>query len=209
VIRLLLVDDHAIFREGMKRILDDYDEIRIVADAGRVADALVAARAAEWDLALIDLSLPDGSGLELLSDLRVMYPARPVIVLSVHAAESYPARALKLGASGYLTKDSSIAELHAAIRRVARGGKYLTPAISERLALGRARSPNVQDKLSNREWQIMLELGAGRTVSEIARQLTLSVKTVSTHRAKILAKLNLRTNAELIRYVVDQKLGEG
>lgn len=206
--RVLCVDDHAIFRQGVKQILLQYDRLVQIGEASTAAAALQLARDAHWDVVTLDLSLPDRSGFQLLTELKQERRDLPVLVLSMHGEDEYAIRALRNGASGYLTKESAPEELIAAIQKVMRGGRYMTPALAEKIAFAYA-SPAAQaphHALSEREMEVLQLIGAGKSLKEIAAQLALSVKSVSTYRARVLEKMTMSTNADLIRYVVENNL---
>ena len=207
MIRVLLADDHAVVRRGLKQILAETEDIRTEGEVDSGAGVLRAVRQKKYDIVLLDITLPDQNGLEVLGQLRAAHPNLPVLMLSVHPEEQYAVRALKGGAAGYLTKDSAPEEMVAAIRKVYRGGKYVSAALAERLAglLGsQAGAPH--ESLSEREFQVMLLLANGKSVSEIADRLALSAKTVSTYRARLMEKLGVKSIAELVRYVMEQGL---
>lgn len=207
MIRVLLADDHAVVRRGLKQILAETEDIRTEGEVDSGAGVLRAVRQKKYDMVLLDITLPDQNGLEVLGQLRAAHPNLPVLMLSVHPEEQYAIRALKVGAAGYLTKDSAPEEMVAAIRKVYRGGKYVSAALAERLAglLGsQAGAPH--ESLSEREFQVMLLLANGKSVSEIADRLALSAKTVSTYRARLIEKLGVKSIAELVRYVMEQGL---
>lgn len=207
MIRVLLADDHAVVRRGLKQILAETEDIRTEGEVDSGAGVLRAMREKKYDIVLLDITLPDQNGLEVLGQLRAAHPKLPVLMLSVHPEEQYAVRALKGGAAGYLTKDSAPEEMVAAIRKVYRGGKYLSAALAERLAglLGsQAGAPH--ESLSEREFQVMLLLANGKSVSEIADRLALSAKTVSTYRTRLMEKLRVKSTAELVRYVMEQGL---
>lgn len=206
--RILCVDDHAIFRHGVKQILLQHDRQARIGEAGTAEAALRLARESRWDVVILDLSLPDRSGFQLLSDLKREQPDLPVLVLSMHGEDEYAIRALRNGASGYVTKESAPDELVAAIQKVTRGGRYMTPALAEKLAFALA-SPSTQaphHALSERELEVLQLIGAGKSLKEIAAILSLSVKSVGTYRARLLEKMTMSTNADLIRYVVENNL---
>jgi len=208
MLRALCIDDHAIFRQGLKQILIQHDRHVQVGEAPTAAEALLLARQGRWDVIILDLSLPDRSGLQLLTDLKQEHPDVPVLILSMHADDEYAVRALRSGAAGYVTKDSAPDELITAIQKVTRGGKYMTPALAEKVAFAVAASSNEKPhhSLSERELEILRLIGAGKSLKEIAAMLSLSVKSVGTYRARILEKMGMGTNADLIRYVVENKL---
>ena len=206
--RVLCVDDHAIFRQGVKQILAAYDRQMKIGEAANADTALQLAREFRWDVVILDLSLPGRSGFQLLSDLKREQADLPVIVLSMHAEDEYAVRALRNGASGYVTKESAPEELIAALQKVTRGGRYMTPALAEKIAFSYA-SPSTEKphhSLSERELEILQLIGAGKSLKEIAAMLSLSVKSVGTYRARVLEKMTMSTNADLIRYVVENNL---
>ncbi|HEY5610543.1 MAG TPA: response regulator transcription factor [Thermoanaerobaculia bacterium] len=207
--RALCVDDHAIFRQGVKQILVQYDRQVKIGEAATAEDAMRLARESRWDIVILDLSLPDRSGLHVLTELKREQPNLPVIVLSMHADDEYAVRALRTGASGYVTKESAPEELIAAIQKVMRGGRYMSPALAEKIAFALA-SPESAEKphhaLSEREMEILQLIGAGKSLKEIAAMLSLSVKSVGTYRARVLQKMAMNSNADLIRYVVENNL---
>jgi two-component system invasion response regulator UvrY len=205
---ILCIDDHAIFRQGVKQILLQHDRQTRIGEAATAEAAMQLAREARWDMVLLDLSLPSRSGFQVLSDLKHEQPGLPVIVLSMHGEDEYALRALRNGASGYLTKESAPEELIAAIQRVTRGGRYMTPALAEKIAFAMA-SPSTQAPhhiLSERELEVLQLIAAGRSLKEIAALLSLSVKSVGTYRARVLEKMTMSTNADLIRYVIEHNL---
>ena len=207
MIRVLLADDHAVVRRGLKQILAETEDIRTEGEVDSGAGVLREVRAKKYDMVLLDITLPDQNGLEVLGQLRAVRPNLPVLMLSVHPEEQYAVRALKTGAAGYLTKDSAPEEMVAAIRKVYRGGKYVSAALAERLVglLGKQEGAP-HESLSEREFQVMLLLANGKSVSEIANRLALSAKTVSTYRSRLMEKLGMKSIAELVRYVMEQGL---
>jgi DNA-binding NarL/FixJ family response regulator len=204
----LLADDHAMVRSGLKEILADTGDIVVAGEATDGHEALAQVRAREFDVAVLDLTMPGRSGIELIRQVKEARPRLRVLVLTMHKEEQYAVRALKAGASGYLTKESAADELVAAIRRIAAGGAYVSPETAERLALdaGRAADAPPHTLLSDREFQVFQMIANGYTVGEIAKRLSLSVKTVSTHKTHILEKMDLANQAELIRYALEHKL---
>jgi two-component system invasion response regulator UvrY len=208
MIRILVVDDHAIVREGLKQILGDVNDMAVRDEAGNGQDALAKIRGNEFDVVLLDISMPGRSGLEILKEIKAERPKLPVLILSMHAEEQYAVRALRAGASGYLTKASAPDELIGAIRKVSCGRKYVSSSLAEKLALeldiDTKRPPH--ETLSDREHQVMLMLASGRTVKEIACELCLSVKTISTYRSRVMEKMNMKKNAELTLYAIQNHL---
>jgi DNA-binding NarL/FixJ family response regulator len=203
MIRILLVDDHPVVRHGIRQILVDGLKHVSVGEASDASGARASIRGNGWDLVVLDVTLPGESGLDLLKDIRRDYPALPVLVLSMHPAAQFARRALAAGALGYLTKESAPTELVQAVEQVRRGRQYPSRA-HERGKTASDRLPH--EALSDREYQVLRMLGSGRTVSEIAGALGLSVKTVSTYRARLLDKLQMRSNAELMRYAIENRL---
>lgn len=208
MINVLIVDDHDIVREGVKQIVSDTADIAIADEARTGAEALSVIRRGRWDLVILDLNLPDRAGLEVLSQLRTMAPHIPVLIFSMHREPSYATRALKAGAAGYVSKDNARAHLVAAIRKVARGERFLTPDLAESVAFGvvDAAVENVHERLSDREFQVLCLIAAGMPPREIAAELNLSVRTVGTHRTRLLAKMALRNNAQLVQYAIQHHL---
>ena len=210
--KILLVDDHALVRRGVAHVLrEDLPDLTIV-EKGTAQDAIEATQTTSWDLVILDINLPDKSGLDALKDIKRVCPDLPVLILSLYPEAHYARRALKASASGYLTKDSAPEEVTTAVKRILQGGRYVSASLAEQLAAdlgttsGEAREPH--EMLSDRELEVLRLIGSGNTPTEIAEQLTLSIKTVSTYRARILEKLNLRTTAELIRFAVDHQLAK-
>jgi two-component system, NarL family, invasion response regulator UvrY len=205
--RILIVDDHAMVREGLKRILLDEFKDAAFGEASNATEALDQVWKKPWELVLLDISMHGRSGLDVLKEIRASASKVPVLVLSGHPEEQYAVRVLKAGAAGYLVKESAPQELCRAARRVLSGGKYITPSLAEQLA-AQVQSSNrpPHEALSNREYQVMLLIAAGKAPKEIGDELSLSVKTVGTYRARILEKLNLKNNAELMRYVMERDL---
>jgi DNA-binding NarL/FixJ family response regulator len=210
MIRILVADDHAVVREGVKRIVADTSDLVVAAEASQSQEVLSKVAARTCDVVLLDISMPGRSGLEILQQLKRAHPALPVLVFSVHPENQYALRVFKAGASGYLTKDSIPEELVTAIRKVVRGGHYVSPSLAEHLVLevttGSDKPPHAN--LSDREYQVLCLLASGKTATEIAKELSLSVKTVSTHRSRILAKMHMKTNAELMHYAIRHRLVE-
>jgi DNA-binding NarL/FixJ family response regulator len=206
--RILIVDDHEVVRDGIKRIFDEQTNKTIFGEASTAPEALRLARERDWDMAVLDLTLGDRSGLEVLKGLRQMRPTLPVLILSMHSEEQYARIAFKAGAAGYITKNSRRTELAEAMNRVIEGGRYVSPALAEKLIIllqrGIDRLPH--ETLSGREFQVMQLIASGKTVCEIAEILSLSDKTISTYRARILEKLSLKNNAELIHYALQNRL---
>ena len=208
MIRILLVDDHPVVRHGIRQILVDGLKNVSVGEASDVRGARASIRGDGWDVVVLDVTLPGESGLDLLKDIRRSHPGLPVLVLSMHPAAQFARRALAAGALGYLTKESAPTELVYAVEQISRGRQYLGSRTQDRdrQSIRHDRPPH--DALSDREYQVLRMLGSGQTVSEIAASLSLSVKTVSTYRARLLDKLQMRSNAELMRYAIENRLME-
>lgn len=208
MIRLLIADDHTVVREGVKRIIADTPDLVVAGEASTGQEVKDQMATATWDAVLLDISLPDSSGMEVLHHLKRHHPRLPILMFSVHPEGQYAVRALRAGASGYLTKDSAPSELVTAIRKVVQGGKYVSSSLAEQLAVKMATDTEkpLHEKLSDREYQVLCMLASGKTVTEIAKALSLSVKTISTHRARILGKMSMKTNAELTYYAIHQSL---
>lgn len=207
MMRILLVDDHPVVRHGIRTILMERMHDAEVGEAGSAADAMTQMGNGAWDLVMTDISLPGESGLDLIKHLKDRHPSVPTLVVSVHPAEQFARRAIRAGAAGYLTKDSAPEEFVAAIEQVQRGRRYPGRDGAEGKPAPKARTGNAPHEwLSDREYQVLRLIGSGRTVSEISRQLNLSVKTISTYRARTLEKLGMRTNAELMRYAIENHL---
>lgn len=208
MIRLFIADDHPVVRAGLRGIVDGEPDFEVVGEACDGGDMLARIGRTPAEVLLLDVSMPGPGFLEVLRGLRQDHPRVAVLVLSVHPEDQYAVRALRAGAAGYLTKDHSPEELVAAIRKVHRGGKYVSPSLAERLAVGLeiGASDSPHEQLSNREYDVLCLLGSGRTVKEIASRLALSPKTVSTYRARVLEKMKLATNADLVRYAAQHGL---
>ena len=210
MIRIAIVDDHAIVRAGLRQFLSEQVDLRVTGEAGSGREALDLVRAGELDVMLMDLSLPDQSGVETLAAIKARKPALPVLILSGFPETHYATTLLRQGASGYLNKECDPEEIATAIRTVFRGRKYITPAVAELLAegLGSPADQAAHDTLSERELQVFLRLARGETVGHIADGMSLSVKTVSTYRSRVLEKLSLNTNSELTYYALKNGLIE-
>ncbi len=206
----LLVDDHPIVRRGVRDLLIHEQLCSEIEEVSSGEAALEAVRRKTWDLLLLDIALPDKHGLEVLKEVKLLQPRLPVLMLSLYPEKEFAMRAIRAGASGYLTKQSAPSELLAAVRRVLQGGRYITEALAEQMAeaLETGAEGLLHARLSDRELEVLRLLGKGKAVSVIAEDLSLSVKTISTYRARILDKLSCQTTAELIRYAIDAKLVE-
>jgi DNA-binding NarL/FixJ family response regulator len=207
MIRILLADDHKLVRDGLRQILSAIPEFEVCGEAATGDDALALVRSGAFDVALLDMSMPGLAGIDLIKRLKGERPALRILVLSMHGEQQYAARALKAGASGYLTKDSASEQLVGAIRKIAAGGVHITEAAAASLVAGVAATEGpAHARLSDREFEIFRLLAQGRSPGEIARQLRLSVKTVSTHKTRILEKMDLRGTADLVRYALEHGL---
>ncbi len=206
--KILLTDDHAVVREGLKLILADRFKPAVFGEAANAHEALLLVGKTVWDVVVLDITLPGRSGWEILREIKKLRPRLPVLVLSMHPEDQFAVRMLKGCAAGYLTKESAGAELAGAIKKVVGGGRYISPTLAERMAsyldINIQKAPH--DRLSDREYLILRMLASGKQVSQIARELNLSVKTISTYRARILQKMDMKNNAELTRYAVDRDL---
>jgi DNA-binding NarL/FixJ family response regulator len=207
MIRLAIADDHPIVREGLRRIASEGAGISVTGDASTAAELFRLLAVAPVDVVLLDVSMPGSTLVETLKELREKHPSVKVLVLSVHPEDQWALRALRAGARGYLTKDHSPEQLVNAIRRVARGGKYVSETLAEKLAgLMDHGSQSPHERLSDREFEVLRALGSGMTVKDVAAQLQLSAKTVSTYRARILEKMDFKSKADMVRYVMEHEL---
>jgi two-component system invasion response regulator UvrY len=206
-LRVLIIDDHALLRDGLKRLIAQHFRSVRIGEAGDGATGISMAEKEEWDVVILDISLPGQSGVEVLKQIKTLRPAAKILILTMHPESQYAVRVLKAGASGYLTKETAGQEMVGAINKVLAGGKYVSSTLAERLA----SSLGVPDKaphelLSDREYQVMRMLAMGKTVKEISYELKLSVKTISTYRTRIMEKFNFKTTADVVRYALEEKL---
>jgi two-component system invasion response regulator UvrY len=208
MMRVLIADDHAVVRRGLKEILTDEFGKATFGEATTALEALEHVQKQDWSIVILDISMPGKSGLDILADLKQTRPRVPILLLSVHPEEQFARRALRGGAAGYLVKESVPEELVKAVRKVLAGGRYISAGLAEKFAwdLGRSGDKPVHELLSDREFQVLRMISSGKGVKEIADELSLSVKTVSTYRARILEKTAMKNNAELIRYAVQNHL---
>ena len=208
MIKILIADDHAIVREGLKQIVSETKDMVVGGEATNGQDVLELVKTDEWGVVLLDIAMPGRGGIDTLKQLKLEKPMLPVLVLSMYPEEQFAVRALKAGASGYLTKESAPEELIAAIRKVSHGGKYISSSLAENLAVrvGKETENPLHEKLSDREYQVMCMIASGKTVKKIADELSLSVKTISTNRARALRKMGMKNNAELTYYVIKEGL---
>ena len=208
MIRVLIADDHAVVRAGVKQILMEAPGIQVVDEASGGQEALEKARKGGADILVLDISMPGRGGLEVLKQLHQEMPAFPVLLLTMHSEDQYAVRAMKAGAAGYMTKDSIPEDLVGAIKKICGGKKYITPSLAEKLAdeVGHDTEKMPHERLSDREYQILVMISSGKTVSDIGEELSLSVKTISTYRARILEKTGFKNNSELTHYAFQHEL---
>ena len=207
-LRILIVDDHPIVRQGLRQLLADSADVREVGEAAHGHEVVDLVRQSDWDAVVLDIGLPGRGGIEILKDIKRERPRLPVLILSMHPEDQYAIRALRAGAAGYLTKDAATEKLLEAIRKITDGGRFITEELAERLALELTvdvkESPHAS--LSDREFEVLRLIGSGLSVGDIADRLSLSVKTVSTYRARVLDKMRMKNNAELMQYVLTNRL---
>ncbi|GFO59582.1 DNA-binding response regulator [Geomonas silvestris] len=208
MIKVLIADDHPIFRRGLIQILNEVPDLFAIEEARSGEEALLKARNARYDLVLMDISMPGRGGLDALKVLKEHQPKLPVLVISMHPEEQYAVRAFRAGAAGYLNKECAWDELMSAVKKVMQGGKYISPSVAETLVTSLDGNPEkpLEELLSNREYQVFRMIADGKTVGAIALELALSVKTISTHRTRVLEKLNLANNSELMHYALTHNL---
>ncbi|MBX3236332.1 MAG: response regulator transcription factor [Nitrospiraceae bacterium] len=206
--RCLIADDHPVVRRGVRDLLEDEELCSEICEAKTGEEALEAVRRRPWDLMILDIALPDKHGLDVLKEAKLLQPKLPVLMLSLYPEREFAWRAFKAGASGYLTKDRAPSELMAAVRRILQGGRYITDALADQIAsiLETGESGQLHERLSDREMQVLRLLGKGQSISAIAAHMSLSVKTVSTYRSRLLEKLELRSTGELVKYAIDHQL---
>jgi len=206
--RVLIADDHPVVRHGLKQILASESRLSVVGEAKNGNEALEMARQLDWDVAVVDYSMPGMSGLELLKEIKREHPNRPVLILSMYPEEVHATRVLKAGAAGYLNKASACEELAHAIRKIAGGGKYISPSLAEKMVfeLGPDAQKPLHEELSDREYRVMWLLASGKQVKQIAKEMFLSASTISTYRSRIFKKLQLTSNAGLVRYAIKHQL---
>lgn len=208
MICILVADDHAIVRAGVKQIIADMPDVNVTAEASRGSEVIDLITNSKFDLVLLDIAMPGQSGIDVLKQIKLLKPELPVLMLSIYPEEQYAIRALRAGSAGYLTKESAPAELIKAIRSISRGKKYITASLADRLAdaVGNNNKDFLHNKLSDREFQVMCMLANGKKVSEIAKELNLSPKTISTHRSRLMLKMNMKKNSQLNRYAREHEL---
>jgi two-component system, NarL family, invasion response regulator UvrY len=210
MMKILIADDHPVVRHGLKKILATDAELTVVGEAKNSQEAADLARKIEWDVAILDYSMPGRSGIDLLKEIKLQHPERPVLVLSMYPEELHATRVLKAGGAGYMNKDSAGEELIAAIRKIRKGGKYVSPALADKLAadLTAGNDKPLHESLSDREYRVMWLLASGKAISQIAAELFLSPSTISTYRARVLKKLNVDNNAAVVQYAIKNQLLE-
>ncbi|MDP1991743.1 MAG: response regulator transcription factor [Syntrophales bacterium] len=207
MIKVIIVDDHPVVRRGLKQIIAAEQDMQVVGEAETAREALSVIRRTACDAIVLDITLPDASGLEVLSQLKSERPTLPVVIMSIHEEEQYALRVLKAGASGYLMKNSIPEDLIKAIRKITSGGKYISPSLAERLASEFAsQEKSLHEQLSDREFQIMCMIATGKSLKEIGESLFISDKTVSSYRSRILGKMRMSTNSDLTRYALEHHL---
>jgi DNA-binding NarL/FixJ family response regulator len=208
LMKILIADDHPVVRRGLKAMLEIHPDITVVAEARNGQEAVDLARALDWDVAIVDYSMPGRSGVDLVKQIKQHKPERPVLVMSMYPEDLHATQVIKAGASGYVSKESATEELAIAVRKVASGGRYVSSALAEKmaeeLAAGAARP--LHETLSDREYRVLRALAVGKPINEISQDLLLSPSTISTYRTRILRKLNLSSNADLVRYTVENQL---
>jgi DNA-binding NarL/FixJ family response regulator len=208
MIKVLVVDDHPIVRQGLKQVISEESDMAVLGEAQNSQEVFELIHEQDWDVVVLDITMPGRGGLDVLRDIKHERPKLPVLMLSVHPEDQYAVRTLKAGASGYLTKESAPEELVGAIRKILRGGKYVSSTLAEKLAfhLESETEKLLHESLSNRENEVMLMIASGKTISAIAGEMSLSVKTISTYRARILEKMQMKGNADLTYYVIKNRL---
>jgi len=207
-VKILIIDDHEIFRQGLKKIINENYKNVLFVEAGNAEEASELYNKENWDIVITDINLPGRSGIEIVKELNQYDPKIPILVLSMYSEDQFAIRVIKAGASGYLSKSSALTELNSAMRNLLDGKKYITESVAEVLVsdLRKNHETHPHSSLSDREFEVFCSLGIGQTVSQIATELSLSVKTISTHRSKILKKMSMKTNADLIKYALEHKL---
>jgi len=208
MISIIIVDDHPIVRQGLKQILSEEPDMATFGEAQNSQEVLDLIRKQDWDAVVLDITMPGRGGLDILREIKHERPKLPVLMLSVHPEDQYAVRALKAGASGYLNKESAPEELVRAIRKILRGGKYISPTLAEKMAFNLEKETDrpAHEALSDREYQVMLMIASGKTTSAIAEEMSLSIKTVSTYRSRILEKMKMKSNVDLTYYVIKNNL---
>jgi len=210
MLKVLIADDHAMIREGLKQVLRKAFSDAVIGEVQNAEEALELIRKKEWDLAVLDITMPGRSGLDILQDIKLARPKLPVLIMSMHGEDQFALRVLKAGAAGFISKHSAPEELVKAIRKILSGGRYVSASVAEKMVsdLGRETQNLPHESLSDRELQVMCMFAMGKTNKQLAQELSLSVKTISTYRARILEKMNMKSNAELTRYAIKGGLVE-
>ena len=210
MIKILLADDHAVVRQGLKQMLMETYPHAIFAEASNAAEVMELVHKQRWDIAILYISMPGRNGLDVLKEIKDLYPKLPVLILSMHPEDQFAVRVIKAGAAGYMMKDTAMEELITAIKKILAGGKYIRASVAEKLAedIGRRKSDEPHTTLSDREYQVLCMIASGMTVSYISEKMALSVKTISTYRARILEKMEMKSNAELTHYAIKNNLVE-
>jgi two-component system invasion response regulator UvrY len=210
MMKILIADDHPVVRQGLKKILATDADLTVVGEAKNSQEAAELARRIEWDVAILDYSMPGRSGIDLLKEIKLQHPERPVLILSMYPEELHATRVLKAGGAGYMNKDSAGEELITAIKKIRKGGKYVSPALADKLAsdLTNGDDRPLHESLSDREYRVMWLLASGKAISQIAGEMFLSPSTISTYRSRVLRKLNVDNNAALVQYAIKNQLLE-
>lgn len=208
MIKILLADDHPIIIKGLKQIIEEEDDMKVTGEAKNGNEALDLMRKNDYDIAILDITMPKKTGVEVIEEMKYLKKKIPVLVLSVHPEDQFAMRVLKTGAKGYMTKESAPENIVDAIKKIINGGKYISPTLAEKILsdINSDRDEAPHETLSNREFQIIVMIASGKTLKEIAEELNLNIKTISTYRQRILEKMNMTSNSELTRYVLDNKL---
>ncbi len=208
MIKILLADDHPIIIKGLKQIIEEEDDMKVTGEARNGNEALDLMRKNDYDIAILDITMPKKTGVEVIEEMKYLKKKIPVLVLSVHPEDQFAMRVLKTGAKGYMTKESAPENIVDAIKKIINGGKYISPTLAEKILsdINSDRVESPHETLSNREFQIIVMIASGKTLKEIAEELNLNIKTISTYRQRILEKMNMTSNSELTRYVLDNKL---
>ncbi len=208
MIKILLADDHAMVRDGLKLVLSEDKDMKVEGEASNSSELFSLLQNAQFDIVILDINMPGKSGIDALKDIKILYPHLPILILSMYDETQYGVRAIKAGASGYLTKQSAGNELLSAIKKIACGGKYISPLLAEKLAdsFGTVHKENPHEILSDREYEVMTKIASGKSAETIAEELSLSIHTVYSYRNRIMDKLQLKSNIEITHYVINQKL---
>jgi two-component system, NarL family, invasion response regulator UvrY len=206
MLRILIADDHPIVRRGLQQILSSEADVANVGEAQNSTEVFELVRSQQWDVVVLDITMPGRGGLDTLKELKRLYPALPVLILSMHPEDQYAVRAFRSGAAGYINKESAPDELVKAIRKITRGGKYVSPTLGEKIAFVMEAEPSSHHSLSDREYQVMILMASGKTLTQVAGEMSLSVKTISTYRERILSKMKMKSNAELTYYAIKHNL---